>query len=230
MNELIKLTAKDQFQLDAYLAKPQGKPLGAIVLLQEIFGLNSHIKATADRYAAEGYLVIAPATQARAEENLSLGYTQEDMAKGFAHKNFVESLPNEVSMQDIQAAIDYVAHAGKVGVVGYCWGGLLSWRSACKLQGLSAAVSYYPGGIAKEKDLTATCPVLMHFANQDSHIPLSDVELFKEAQKNVKDVEVFVYEGQHGFNCDQRAAYNQAAADLARERTLAFYKQHLQSH
>ena len=106
-------------------------------------------------------------------------------------------------------------------------GGLLSWRSACKLNGLSAAVSYYPGGIAKEINLTAKCPVLMHFANQDSHIPLSDVELFKDAQKNVG---VFVYEGQHGFNCDQRAAYNQAAADLARERTLAFYKKYLQSN
>jgi carboxymethylenebutenolidase len=227
MNELIKLTAKDQFQFDAYLAKPEGKPVGAIVLLQEIFGLNSHIKATADKYAAEGYLVIAPATQARSESGLSLGYTQEDMTKGFAHKTFVENLPNEVSMLDIQAAIDYVAHAGKVGLVGYCWGGLLSWRSACKLNGLSAAVSYYPGGIAKERTLTAKCPVLMHFANQDSHIPLSDVELFKESQRNV---EVFVYEGQHGFNCDQRAAYNQAAADLARERTLAFYKKYLQSN
>jgi carboxymethylenebutenolidase len=226
MNGLIKLTAKDQFQLNAYLAKPSGEAVGAIVLLQEIFGLNPHIKATADKYAAEGYLVIAPATQARSEPNLSLGYTQEDMAKGIAHKSFVENLPNEVSMQDIQAAIDYVSHAGKVGVIGYCWGGLLSWRSACKLNGLSAAVSYYPGGIANEKYLTAKCPVLMHFANQDSHIPLTDVALFKEAQPNI---DVYVYEGQHGFNCDQRAAYNQAAADLARERTLSFYKKYLQN-
>lgn len=226
MNTLIKLTAKDHFEFNAYLAKPQGTPIGAIVLLQEIFGLNPHIKATADKFANEGYLVIAPETQARSEPNLSLGYTQEDMTKGFAHKTFVESLPDEVSMQDVQAAIDYVAHAGKVGVIGYCWGGLLSWRAACKLDGLSAAVSYYPGGIAKERDLAAKCPVLMHFASQDSHIPLTDVELFKEAQKNIT---VFVYEGQHGFNCDQRAAYNQPAADLARERTLAFYKKHLQN-
>ena len=226
MNELIKLTAKDHFEFEAYLAKPLGNPVGAIVLLQEIFGLKSHIKATADKYAAEGYLVIAPATQARSEPNLSLGYTQEDMAKGFAHKTFVENLPNEVSMQDIQAAINYVSHAGKVGIIGYCWGGLLSWKSACKLNGLSAAVSYYPGGIANEKELRAKCPVLMHFANQDSHIPLSDVELFKNAQK---DVEIFVYEGQHGFNCDQRASYNQEAAELARERTLLFYKKYLQA-
>ena len=226
MGHTATLTAADGFSLPAYVAEPVGEPQGGIVLLQDIFGVNSHIRSVADAYAAEGYRVVVPATFHRVRSDVALGYSEPDMGEGFALKTAVEALPAPGVMQDIQAAIDEAAQAGQVGIVGYCWGGLLAWRSACLLKGLAAAVPYYGGGMTTGAEIARKpqVPVLAHFGEQDHWIPLDTVEVFRQAQP---EVEVQVYAAIHGFNCDQRASYDEAAARLARQRTLAFFKQHL---
>ena len=228
MGQFTNLTAADGFVFSAYVAQPEGTPKAAVVVLQEIFGVNSHIRSVADGYAAQGYLVVAPATFERVAAGVELGYTEADMGTGFGYKTAVDALSAPGVLQDIQAAIDHAAKlsGGKVGIVGFCWGGVLTWRAACTLTGLSAAVPYYGGGITAPEEIarTPSCPVLAHFAEDDSYIPLEGVEAFKKAQP---DVEVHIYPGHHGFNCDQRASFNEAARDLARQRTIAFFAAHL---
>lgn len=226
MGQTITLKAADGHSFPAYLAEPAGTPKGGIVVLQEIFGVNSHIRSVADGYAAEGYLVVAPATFHRVQAGVELGYTEGDMGTGFGFKTAVDGLPEPGVMADIQAAIDHAGKAGKVGIVGYCWGGLLTWRSACLLSGLSAAVPYYGGGMTAQPDAARQpkVPVLAHFGDQDHWIPLDTVEAFRAAQPGV---EVHVYAANHGFNCDQRGSFNEAAARTARERTLGFFARHV---
>lgn len=228
MGQFIHLTAEDGSRFPAYVAEPKDKPRGAVVVLQEIFGVNSHIRSVADRYAAEGYLAVAPATFHRVESDVELGYAEADVKAGAALKAAVEALPKPGVLQDVQAAIDYAAKTsgGKVGMTGYCWGGLLSWRSACLLNGLSAVVAYYGGGVTGEAEVARQpkCPVMAHFGDQDQHISLESVEAFHKAHP---EVEVYVYAAKHGFNCDQRGSYNEAAANTARERTLAFFSSKL---
>ncbi|MFI5443945.1 dienelactone hydrolase family protein [Polaromonas sp. UC242_47] len=228
MGKFIDLTAADGVVFPAYVAEPAGKPRGAVVVVQEIFGVNSHIRAVADGYAAAGYLAVAPATFHRVQAGVDMGYTEADMNAGFALKTKVEALPPPGVLQDIQAAINHAAQSsgGKVGIVGYCWGGLLSWRAACTLSGLSAAAPYYGGGmtVGDEPARKPACPVMVHFGDQDHWIPLDTIEAFKKAQPGVQ---VFVYAANHGFNCDQRGAYNEAAAKLAKQRTLDFFALHL---
>ena len=223
MAQFTTLTAADGFTLSAYVAPPQGKPRAAIVVLQEIFGVNSHIREVADRFAAEGYLAVAPATFDRVKRGVELGYTEDDMTVGFELKTAVDALPGAGVLLDIQAAIDHAAQlgGGKVGIIGFCWGGLLAWKAACLLKGLSAAVPYYGGGITSESEIARQpqCPVMAHFGDQDHWIPMEGIDAFKKAQLQVA---VHVYPANHGFNCDQRGSYNEAAALLARERTLAF--------
>ena len=222
MGTFIDLTAADGFSFSAYVAQPDGKPKAGIVVLQEIFGVNSHIRSVADGYAAEGYLAVAPATFHRVKPGVDLGYTAEDMGAGMALKAAVEALPAPGVMPDIEAAIKHAAQAGKVGIVGYCWGGLLTWRAACMLSGLSAAVPYYGGGVtaAEEIGRRPRVPVLAHFGEKDHWIPVDTVEALKKAQP---EVEVHIYAADHGFNCDQRGSYDAPSAKLARERTLAFF-------
>ncbi|MES2424575.1 MAG: dienelactone hydrolase family protein [Pseudomonadota bacterium] len=226
MGTFTNLTAADGTHIPAYVAQPEGKARGGVVVLQEIFGVNSHIQMVADGYAAQGYLAVAPSTFHRVQQGVNLGYSSENMQAGFALKTAVEELPEPGVLQDIQAAISHAAQAGRVGMVGYCWGGLLTWRSACLLQGLSAAVPYYGGGVTAEPDASRkpTVPVLAHFGDQDHWIPLPTIEAFIQAHP---EVEVHIYNANHGFNCDQRSSYNEAAATLARERTLAFFGKHL---
>ena len=163
MGQMIELTSADGFKFPAYVAQPSGKPRGGLVVLQEIFGVNSHIRSVADGYAADGYFVVAPATFHRAKAGVELGYTEADMTAGFGLKTAVEALPAPGVLVDIQAAIRHAAQGGKVGIVGYCWGGLLTWRAACTLQGLSAAVPYYGGGMtaAAEAAREPTVPVMV---------------------------------------------------------------------
>ena len=196
------------------------------MVLQEIFGVNSHIRQVADGYAAEGYLAVAPATFHRVKTGVDLGYTAEDVTAGAALKAQVEALPAPGVLQDIQAAIRHASQAGKVAVVGYCWGGLLTWRAACLLDGLAAAAPYYGGGSTLPAEIARKpkVPVLAHFGDQDQHIPMETVRAFEKAHP---EVEVQVYAANHGFNCDQRGSYNEAAAKLARQRTLAFFAKHL---
>jgi carboxymethylenebutenolidase len=226
MGQFIDLKAQDGQAIPAYVAQPKAQARGGIVVIQEIFGVNSHIRAVTDGYAAEGYLAIAPATFHRIKPDVDLGYGPDDMSEGMALKNAVENLPTPGVMQDIQAAIRHVAQAGKVGIVGFCYGGLLTWRSACMLDGLSAAVPYYGGGMTTPDEVLhqPKVPVLCHFGDQDHWISLASVEMFKNAHPNV---EVQVYHADHGFNCDQRGSYNAEAAKLARERTLEFFARHV---
>ncbi len=226
MGQFIDLKAADGVTFPAYVAQPAGQPRGAVVVLQEIFGVNAHIRAVADGYAAAGYLAVAPSTFHRVKPGVELGYAPDDMSAGMALKATVEALPGPGVLQDIQAAIDHAAQAGKVGVVGYCWGGLLTWRTACLLHGVSAAVPYYGGGITAPAEIARTpkCPVLAHFGEKDHWIPLDGVAAFQKAHP---EVETHIYPANHGFNCDHRGAYDAAAAILARERTLTFFAKHL---
>lgn len=228
MGNFVNLTAADGFTFPAYVAQPAGAPRGAVVVLQEIFGVNPHIRAVADGYAADGYLAVAPATFHRTQAGVELGYTGPDMQTGMALKAAVEALPAPGVIPDIQAAVDYAAKTSgkKVGVVGYCWGGLLTWRAAALVNGISAAVPYYGGGstVGAEPSRQPRVPVMAHFGERDNHISMDSVHAFQKAQPGVT---VHVYEADHGFNCDHRGSYDAAAATLARERTLAFFAQHL---
>jgi carboxymethylenebutenolidase len=222
MGETTKLKAADGFELSAYMAKPAGTPKGGLVVVQEIFGINSHIKRVADGFAADGFLAIAPALFDRIEPGLALGYSQDEIQQGIALKGKSSA---ENALRDIDAARDAVRSAGRVGVIGYCWGGFLSWLSATRLSGFNAAVSYYGGGIGSVAEEQPKCPVLMHFGEKDHTIPLTDVEKVRAAHP--KGVEIHVYPAGHGFNCDERASYDAESARIARGRTIAFLDAHL---
>ena len=222
MGEAVQIRSADGFTLGAYQAMPSGTPSGAVVVIQEIFGVNSHIREVVDGYAADGFFAIAPQIFDRIERDIELGYEEADMGKGI--ELAFQKLDHALTAQDLQAAIEAASVHGKVGVVGYCFGGLLTWRAACDLEGVSAASAYYGGGLANEADKTPRCPVMMHFGEKDAHIPMSDVEKVRAAQP---EVEVYVYDADHGFNCDHRASYDAASAKLAKERTLAFFARHL---
>ena len=228
MTSMIELTAADGFTFPVYQALPAGPARGAVVVLQEIFGVNSHIRAVADGFAAQGYLALAPATFHRVKPGVDMAYTPEDISAGVGLKALVEALPAPGVLQDIQATVNaaVAAAVGKVGVVGYCWGGLLTWRAAAVLQNISAAVPYYGGGMTQAAEIARTpqCPVLAHFAKHDQSIPLEGVEAFKQAHP---ELELHLYEAIHGFNCDHRAAYDAPSAGLALERTLAFFERTL---
>jgi carboxymethylenebutenolidase len=217
-----QIRSVDGFALGAYQARPDGECKGAVVVIQEIFGVNSHIREVVDGYAEAGYFAIAPQIFDRVGRDIELGYEQADMQRGI--EIAFQKLDRALALQDIQAAIEVASVHGKVGVVGYCFGGLLTWLSACELEGLSAASAYYGGGIAAEAERTPRVPVMMHFGERDAHIPLTDVEKIKAAQPAV---DVFVYAADHGFNCDHRASFDAAAAKLAKSRTLEFFASHL---
>ena len=228
MGSFITLTAADGTQVPAYVAQPFAPAKAAVVVIQEIFGVNTHIREVADASASEGYLAIAPAMFHRVQANVELGYAEADLGLGMGLKTAVEALPAPGALQDIQAAIDHAhtACGGKVGIVGYCWGGLLTWRSACLLNGLSAAAPYYGGGMTGEPESArqAKVPVMAHFAEEDKWISMDSVSAFKVAHPNAQ---VFTYAAHHGFNCNQRGAWEAHAAALAKERTLAFFKTNL---
>jgi len=220
-----QLTAADGFTLGAYAAMPAGNPLGGVVVIQEIFGVNRHIRAVVDEYAAAGYAAVAPQIFDRVERDVELGYTEQaDFDKGL--RIAFQDLDLADTLKDLQAAVDAMAAHGKVGVVGYCFGGLLTWLSACELDRVAAGSAYYGGGIAKYVDRKARCPVMMHFGEKDAHIPMAEVEAIRQAQP---DVQVFVYDADHGFNCNDRASYDAPSALTAKERTLAFFEKHLTS-
>ncbi|HEY8581009.1 MAG TPA: dienelactone hydrolase family protein, partial [Beijerinckiaceae bacterium] len=214
MGEKITLTTKDGQKIGAYLARPQGTPKGGVVVLQEIFGANQHIRNVADGYAEAGYLAIAPALYDRVEPNVELGYTGDEPKKGLEIRAKTE-LPK--TLLDIEAAMEAVRSAGKVGVVGYCWGGTLAYAAAVNLPGVDAAVGYYGGGVAAMADQKPKAPTMLHFGETDHSIPMTDVEKVKAAQPQLP---VHVYPAGHGFNCDERASFHKESAETARARTL----------
>ena len=222
MGNQISIKMQDGFELSAYRSMPSAQSKGVVVVIQEIFGVNAHIREVADGYAAQGYSAIAPALFDRIERDIELGYAEADMGKGI--ELAFQGLEMAQTMKDLQSVVDYGAAQGAVGVVGFCFGGLLTYLSACQLKGVAAASSYYGGGIAGVLDHQPKCPLIMHFGELDAHIPMTDVEKIKEANPRIP---VHVYDADHGFNCDHRASYSEQAAELALQRTLAHFDQHL---
>ena len=222
MGDQISIKMQDGFELSAYRSMPSAQSKGVVVVIQEIFGVNAHIREVADGYAAQGYSAIAPALFDRIERDIELGYAEADMGKGI--ELAFQGLEMAQTMKDLQSVVDYGAAQGAVGVVGFCFGGLLTYLSACQLKGVAAASSYYGGGIAGVLDHQPKCPLIMHFGELDAHIPMTDVDRIKEANPRIP---VHVYDADHGFNCDHRASYSEQAAELALQRTLAHFDQHL---
>ena len=218
MGTQIELVAADGHRLAAYLAEPASQPRGGIVVIREIFGVTRHIRAVADQYAAAGFLVAAPALFDRVERNVDVPYT--DMAKGFS---YVQKLTNDQVMLDVQAAIDRVRSAGKVGVVGYCWGGTMAYLAASKTK-IDAAVAYYGGGINRHTADKPRVPVMFHFGEKDQHIPPSAVAEIKAAYP---EGIYHLYPAEHGFNCTDRASFEAASAKLALQRSLEFLHRHV---
>jgi carboxymethylenebutenolidase len=222
MGQMLTLTAADGFILGAYRADPTGTPKGALVVVQEIFGVNSHIRNVADNFAELGYVAIAPAIFDRASPGIEVGYDQAGIDVGLKARG---AIPIDGTLADLQAAIDAVKGVGKVGIVGYCWGGTLAYLAAGKLTGLSAAVGYYGGQIASSfLDVEPKVPTMLHFGETDQGIPLADVQKIID---RYPDMPVHVYSAGHGFNCDQRGSYDKPSAELALTRTLEFFHQNL---
>lgn len=222
MAETLTLTASDGHSLGAYRAEPGGATRGGIIVLQEIFGVNVHIRDVCDRFAAEGYAAIAPALYDRSSQTgVELGYDKDDIARG---RQLREEFSWDDTIKDVEAAAKVLSSADlKVGTVGYCWGGSISFLSGTRLD-IDGAVVYYGGQIMPYVNETSHCPLLMHFGKEDASIPLTDVEAIQKAHP---DAEIHVYDAGHGFNCDRRGAYDETAAKLATSRTLEFFGKHL---
>jgi carboxymethylenebutenolidase len=217
----VELAAADGHRLSAYLAEPKGKPRGGLVIIQEIFGVTRHIRAVADQYAAAGFLTVAPAMFDRVERSVDVLYS--DVARG---RGYMSALKSDQVMLDVQAAINRVSGAGKVGVVGYCWGGTIAYLAAAKTK-IDAAVAYYGGGIgshvAADSD-RPSMPIMFHFGEQDSSISLSVVEQIKAA---IPGGVFHLYPAPHGFNCTERASFEPGSAKLALERSLEFLHRYI---
>jgi len=221
MGEFTTIMARDGHEFRAYLAAPPGVARGAVVVIQEIFGVNSHIRAVTDSYAAEGYVAIAPSLFDRVRRGIELGYSPPEMDEG---RGYVMQLKPEQTLKDVAAAMAVVKHAGRIGMVGYCWGGRIAYVAASSDLPLACAVVYYGGGITQILDRKPRCPVMYHFGERDKHITLDDVAKIKAAHP---EGVFYIYPADHGFNCDQRPSYDAASAALARQRTLEFFEQYV---
>ena len=220
MGTMIDLTTGDGATVGAYKAMPGGTPKGGIVVVQEIFGVNHHIRSVADRVAAAGYVAIAPALFDRAERGVELKYDPDGMKRGI---ELAYKIPQDQHVASVEAAITALAPHGPVGIVGFCLGGTLAFAAAAKSDKLAAAVGYYGGGIAAmigEHSPVPRCPIELHFGEHDDHIPAADIDKIKAAYPDVPD---YTYDPGHGFNCHERCSYDKASTDAASTRTLAFF-------
>jgi len=215
MGEFTTLMARDGHEFNAWLSAPRGAARGALVIAQEIFGVNRHIRGVADGFAADGYLAIAPCLFDRIRRGIELGYSPEDTQQG---RGYRMQIPKDKTMLDLAASLNVVKHAGRVAALGYCWGGTLAYLAACELP-VACAVSYYGGQIKDHLDRHPRRPVLYHFGEKDPYIPPTDIEKIRAADPAGT---IHLYPADHGFNCDERASYDAASAQLARERTLGF--------
>jgi len=227
MGQQIQLKASDGFSLGGYRADAQGttagKPKGGLVVIQEIFGVNHHMRNLCDRFAALGYTALAPAIFDRAKRGVDLGYDEAAMDEGVKLRAAIKL---EDTLKDVQAAIDVLQPAGKVGIIGYCWGGSLAFLGATRLSGLACAVGYYGGMIAAHANEKPKVPTILHFGEKDQGIPMTDVEKVKTARPDVK---IYVYPAGHGFSCDERRAFDKGAHEKALDVSLAFLKQNLEN-
>ena len=220
MGSIIQLKATDGFSLSAYTTGPAGATKG-IVVIQEIFGVNHHIRDMADRFADAGYAVCAPALFDRAQPGVELGYTQADVDQG---RTLRMKLDDAKVMLDVAAAATHLA-GKKLGIVGYCFGGTVAWWGATRSRSFAASSCWYGGGIAGTRNESPHCPVQMHFGEKDASIPMTDVEAIRAAQPKA---ESYVYAGaQHGFGCDERGSFSKPDYELAQSRTMAFFAKHL---
>jgi carboxymethylenebutenolidase len=217
----IELKPEGAGPIRAWRADPSGRPRGGVVVVQEIFGVNAHIRAVTDKFAAEGYLAVAPAIFEHVEKGFDVGYDPESRARGMA---IMDKVDREQMLRDVAAAVEVAKEGGRVAVIGFCLGGTVAWGAAAQLSGLSAAVGYYGGGIIGLKDLKPRMPTLLHFGDKDQHIPIAGV---KEVAAAHPEVEVHIYHADHGFNCDHRESYDAPSAALAWTRTIAFLRRHL---
>jgi len=215
MGEFTTLMARDGHEFNAWLSAPRGAARGALVIAQEIFGVNRHIRGVADGFAADGYLAIAPCLFDRIRRGIELGYSPEDTQQG---RGYRMQIPKDKTMLDLAASLNVVKHAGRVAAIGYCWGGTLAYLAACELP-VACAVSYYGGQIKDHLERHPRRPVLYHFGEKDPYVPPADIEKIRAADPTGT---IHLYPADHGFNCDERASYDAASARLARERTLGF--------
>jgi len=222
MSEYVTLKTADGVEIGAYVARPEGEPVAGLVVVQEIFGVNQHIRSVADGYARDGFLAVAPALFDRIQRGVELGYEGADLQRAMG---FIPKLDVEKSLMDVAAAIEFAGSATgkKVGVIGYCYGGTLAWLAATRLHP-AVAVGYYGGRISNYANEELSAPVMLHFGRLDAHIPAEEVERIQAAHPEVK---IYSYDAGHGFNCDARGSDNKDAAHLARERSLSFLKEHL---
>jgi carboxymethylenebutenolidase len=227
MGDWIKLKADDGHELGAYVATPAQEAIGALVVVQEIFGVNKSIRKVADDYAAEGFLAIAPAIFDRYERDLELGYGEADMKKAFG---LYPKLDPNIQLLDIAAAFHHAKQAGKpTGVLGFCYGGLVSWLSATRGEDFKmqpdCCVGYYAGGIGKVAAEEPVCPVMLHFGGADDHIGSDQIDAVRNAHP---EVEIYLYDGVgHAFANPDRPSYDEAASAVAWKRSLAFLKANL---
>jgi carboxymethylenebutenolidase len=221
VGQLLELTAADGFVFGAYRAEPAGPPRGGLVVVQEIFGVNAHIRNVCDRFAAHGYMALAPSLFDRLERDFQSGYSPEEVEHARA---FIPCIDWTATMLDMAACVAALAPAGKVGVVGYCLGGSIAYLSATRLDGIAAAVGYYGGMIAKQADETPKAPVQLHFGDRDPSIPVADVEIIARKRR---DCEIHVYPAGHAFSNDDRTNYDAASAEMAMRRTLAWFGKHV---
>jgi carboxymethylenebutenolidase len=218
----LELTAADGHKLSAYRADAKGTAKGGLVVIQEIFGVNDHIRSVCDRYAADGYTCLAPALFDRVGPDIQLGYEADDIAKG---REIRGKVADDDALKDIAAAIAALNADGlSTAVVGYCWGGSLTWLTATRLSGVKAAISYYGGQVPDQADEQPKVPVLFHFGETDASIPLDKVEIVRAKHP---DLPLHIYPAGHGFSCDARGSFDAESAELAKSRTLAFLSTHI---
>lgn len=218
MGQDITLTASDGHTLGAYLCEAEGECKGSVIVVQEIFGVNVHIRDVAERYAALGYKTIAPALYDRLERDFQTGYEPDDIARGRDFKTAANENLDGV-MADMEAAYAAVSDTGKVAVTGFCWGGFVVWLAACRMN-IQAAAGYYGGGIIDFIDEKPKCPTILHFGERDHSISLDDVDVIAKAHP---DVTVNIYEADHGFHCDMRGSFDPRAANIAGMRTIRLF-------
>ncbi|HEY6445066.1 MAG TPA: dienelactone hydrolase family protein [Acidobacteriaceae bacterium] len=223
MGEHVTLRASDGFELDAYVARPQGEPVAGLVVVQEAFGVNSHIRSVTDGWAKDGFLAVAPALFDRVERGVELGYAGDDLQKGMA---LIRQGDTGDRVKDTAAALAYARKESgkKAGVIGYCLGGSVAWLAAARLDP-DAAVGYYGGMILKFADEAPKAPIMLHFGLQDTHIPKTEID--SKVAAAYPEIPIYWYDAGHGFSCNDRASYNAEAANVARERSLAFLRKHL---
>jgi carboxymethylenebutenolidase len=221
MGDIVRLTAADGHRLDAYRADPDGVPKGGIVVMQEAFGVNAHIRAVCDDYASHGYVALAPALYDRQEPAAAFGYDPVEMERALAVRR---KLDWDKVLLDVDAAVTALRPL-KVGMVGYCVGGSVTWLAAYRLT-LDAAACYYASDIAKQLKEMPRCPVIMHFAERDRFISAETVAAFRAAHP---EVPVEVYPAEHGFNCWHRpdTSYHEPSSKLALSRTLALFERYV---